>query len=152
MKRFYLALLCVLFLILVMGGAASHRIPEGCREYYRPDKIVSVGDRAIKAEVADSEKEQEQGLSGRACIGENQGMLFVFSEPGYYNFWMKDMNFPIDIVWIDSDKKVIEVTDNIQPSTYPDTFTSGRQPQYVLELKAGHASELGITSGSRLSF
>lgn len=144
------AILAVLLLIVLI--ARSYQLPDDCRQYYRHDATIHIAGSAIKTEIADSDQELEKGLSGRICIGENEGMLFVFKEPGYYNFWMKDMKFPIDIVWVDANKRVIEVTDNIQPSTYPDTFISTRRPQYVLELKAGQAAKLGITSGKTLDF
>lgn len=137
---------------MVVGFAYSQRSADGCREYYRPDKVVTANKTDIKTQLANDGYEHEKGLSGKACIGDNQAMLFVFDRPGYYNFWMKDMKFPIDIVWVGADKKIIEVTDNIQPSTYPDTFASNGAPKYVLEVGAGRAAELGLSAGKSLKF
>ena len=138
--------LALVGLVFILG-------PEpGCGENYRKDKVISLAQNDVEVEVADEPKEQQIGLSGRKCISYNQGMLFIFNEPGYYNFWMKDMRFPIDIVWIDNNRRIIEVTDNIQPSTYPDTFTSNQAPRYVLEVGAGRAAELGLSVGTKLDF
>lgn len=145
-------LVSFLVLIFVVILASASQLPKVCNEIYRHDKTISTEKHDLKVELADSPKELDEGLSGRKCIGESQAMLFVFDRPGYYNFWMKEMKFPIDIVWIDSTKKIIEVTDNIQPSTYPDSFTSNQPPQYVLEVQAGRAAELGLSAGKALNF
>lgn len=149
-KTGILASLLVLALVVVIAG--SYTPPNDCNEKYQQDKTLSSESHDIKVEVASSDKQLEKGLSGRKCIADNQGMLFVFDSPGYYNFWMKDMNFPIDIVWVDENKRIIEVTDNVQPSTYPDTFTSNQPPSYVLEVGAGRAGQLGLFSGVKLDF
>lgn len=142
----------MIILAAVIFTARVHRITVDCSETYRRDKTMQIDGHLLSLEVAASQAEQEKGLSDRRCIGQNQAMLFSFDSPGYYNFWMKDMRFPIDFVWISQAKMVIEVTDNVQPSTYPDTFTSNLPPQYVLELPAGRAAELGFTAGELLHF
>lgn len=139
----------VVVLALIFGLSQE---PDGCAESYRADKMIYLSREKISAEVADSADEQQRGLSDRACIGANQGMLFEFPRPGYYNFWMKDMQFPIDIVWMDDKKRVVEVAAKVQPSTFPDTFAATESSQYVLELAAGRAAELGITPGVVLEF
>jgi uncharacterized membrane protein (UPF0127 family) len=84
----------------------------------------------------------------------NQAMLFAFKQPGQYAFWMKDMKFPIDMVWIGADSKVVGYYNNISPSTYPDKFENetSRPAKYVLEIKALRAKELGIKLGTPVSF
>jgi hypothetical protein len=71
--------------------------PQDCQSVYRRDTTVKVTNNYIDAEVASNDTQKELGLSNRTCIGVNQGMLFVFDKPGKYDFWMKDMKFPIDI-------------------------------------------------------
>jgi uncharacterized membrane protein (UPF0127 family) len=123
-----------------------------CTVPYRHDATVKVGDNSINAEVAKDTAQQETGLGGRTCIGAEQGMLFAFSKPGQYDFWMKDMKFPIDIVWINENKMVVDVTPQIAPNTYPKTFTSSKPAEYILELGAGRAQQLNITEGTILQF
>ena len=107
----------------------------------------------IKAEVVDTPEEKAQGLSDRPCIEADRGMLFVFDKPGQYPFWMKDMKFPIDIVWISSDKKVVKVEANVSPSTYPMLFKNDNElAQYVLELQAIRAKDLNIELGTPVNF
>jgi uncharacterized membrane protein (UPF0127 family) len=127
-------------------------LTQDCSAVYRHDLTISGSKAKIEAEVAKTEAAQEKGLGGRPCIGEDQGMLFVFNSPDYYRFWMKDMKFSIDIVWIDKNKEIIDVDHNIAPSTYPSDFAPLKPAQYVLELKAGQAEKLNFNEGMRLKF
>jgi uncharacterized membrane protein (UPF0127 family) len=126
--------------------------PANCKTPYVHDTTVKIGDNQINAEVADNDAEKEKGLAGRSCIGANQGMLFIFKEPGKYDFWMKDMKFPIDIIWLNENKQVVKVAPNVSPATYPKTFSSDIPSMYVLELHADTAQQLNITDGVQLQF
>ncbi|HVS78959.1 MAG TPA: DUF192 domain-containing protein [Candidatus Saccharimonadales bacterium] len=141
-------LLIVLVVILSMGYSASR---SACGDY-RTDKVVKTGNQRIDAEVAYTPTQMQEGLGGRQCIASDQGMLFEFSQPGRYDFWMKDMRFSIDMVWINSAKQVVYIQPDVSPATYPQTFVSVRPAQYVLELKASRAAQLGLHNGSRLNF
>jgi len=125
----------------------------GCSENYRADRTIKIGSQSIKTEVAQTAREREKGLSGRACITDDQGMVFTFEKPGHYSFWMKDMNFPIDIIWIGADRLVVGIEKDVLPSTYPDSFINKDKPaQYVLELKSGRADGLGLNLGTKVNF
>lgn len=106
----------------------------------------------IKAEVLDSSDERIIGLSGRDSLGVNQAALFVFSSPDNYGIWMKDMKFPIDIVWLNSNRKIVTIRKNVQPSTYPMVFYPDETSQFIIELAANRASSLGIKVGQTLSW
>jgi uncharacterized membrane protein (UPF0127 family) len=126
--------------------------PNTCKTAYRHDITIQAGDNLISAEVPENGQKKEIGLGGRSCIGADEGMLFVFSQPGQPNFWMKDMKFPIDIVWIDENKIVTKVNTNVAASTYPKTFSSNAPSKYVLELRANRAGPLNIAEGTDLKF
>jgi uncharacterized membrane protein (UPF0127 family) len=126
--------------------------PGSCNVSYRHDTVVSTSTDSIVAEVAQTSEQQEKGLGGRACIGMGQGMLFAFDKPDFYQFWMKDMKFPIDMVWISENKTVNSVSANVLPSTYPRTFTSKSESKYVLELQANRAKSLNLAQGTQLKF
>lgn len=113
---------------------------------------VTLGGMKIKAEVALSPKDQEKGLSGRNGLKEDEGMLFVFNDPGKYDFWMKDMKFPIDIIWISEDKKIIDITKNILPESYPAVFKPASSARYVLEVNAGFSDTSEIKIGDYAEF
>lgn len=106
----------------------------------------------ILVRVADTEKTRMQGLSGVEQLGITEGMWFVFPQVGYYAFWMKDMNFPIDIIWIDENFIIIDRVVNVSPDTYPKTFTSSGPVKYVLEIPAGTADLHGFTIGELVIF
>ena len=118
---------------------------ESLRKFNAPDGV-------IYSHVARTPATRERGLSGTASLDVDEGMLFIFPEPGMYAFWMKDMNFSIDIVWITSDRRVIGVTENVSPETYPETFGPSKNVQFVLEVPAGSAEKFGLKTGSVVSF
>ncbi len=111
--------------------------------------------------MADTEALREQGLSGRASLAPNTGMLFVFEHRGDWGIWMKVMHFAIDIVFIGdtSDPKVgsvVAVYEDVSPDTYhqtpPKIFYPPLAVPYVLELPAGWAAAHGVKEGSRVNF
>ena len=106
----------------------------------------------IDAIVATSSQDQEKGLGRRISMPPTQGMIFVFATEGSYGFWMKDMHFPLDMVWIDQNQMVVGVTAAISPSTYPNIILPPSPILYVLELNSGYANRFGITSGTKLEF
>lgn len=86
-------------------------------------------------------------MGGREKLPENSGMLFVFEKQDYYSFWMKDMLFPIDIIWIDKNKKIIDITHNAKPESYPKTFKPRFSAHYVLEVNSGWAEAAQVMIG-----
>ena len=106
----------------------------------------------LNVEVASTPEAQAQGLSGRTGLAENKGMLFVFAEPGQYAFWMKDMNFPIDMIWINENFKVIYIQKNAEPASYPETFGPAVNAKYVLEVVAGFADKNNLKEGDSALF
>ena len=107
----------------------------------------------ITIEFARSAADRQKGLSGREELSASDGMLFVFEESGMRNcFWMKDMNFAIDMIWMDDNKKVLNVQSHVAPETYPESFCPEGDAKYGLEVKAGQAEKLGIKNGETLRF
>src|SRR3989338_4036642 len=105
--------------------------------------FIAVGD------VADTDAKRAQGLSGRESMAENYGILFVFEEPAQYSFWMKDMKFPLDFLWI-RDGKIIEITQNVPPPALgeqPQTIAPRVPIDMVLEVNAGWAQAHNISQG-----
>ena len=108
---------------------------------------VKIGGKSITVEIADSPEERTQGLSGRTSLPKNHGILFVFDEAKKYPFWMKDMKFPIDIIWI-NDGGVVDITLHANPEIYNNsslTIYKPKEPaQYVLEVNANYTLENNI--------
>ena len=145
------AVVAAAVLIAFLGYSQKDNPAQKCGPY-RNDKAVSIGTGKLKSEVVSTQADRAQGLSGRPCIEAGQGMLFVFEKPGKYPFWMKDMKFSIDIVWMDANKRVIGLDTNVSPSTYPDLFVSKEPAQYVLEVQANHSKDLKVELGTPVSF
>ncbi len=113
---------------------------------------ITVGEAKLVAGIADTEAERAQGLSGRSELAQDEGLLFIFPNPGIYGFWMKDMRFAIDILWFDADKRLVGISRQIDPSTYPQSFAPQAPAQYVLEVPAGYAEAKNIKLGDQLTF
>lgn len=117
----------------------------------RKSTKVFVNGQTISVMVAKTDKEKQLGLSGRNKIGENQGMLFIFDTPNYYSFWMKEMKFPIDIIYINGNK-ITTVVENAKPPLSANDNLAIYQPSEksdkVLELNAGSADKLKIKTGA----
>lgn len=149
LKNLRLVLAVVIVLSAVLAALALDQPSCGT---YRNDKTITIHSTKIDAEVVQTDAARAKGLSGRQCIEPNRGMLFVFGKPGQYPFWMKDMKFPIDILWLDENQKAVHIEQNLAPSTYPTTYTSAEPALFVLELQAGRAKELNITRGTPINF
>jgi hypothetical protein len=107
---------------------------------------VKVSGKVINVYLAQTPEEQSNGLSGWEKLSENQGMLFVFKDKRYRDFWMQNMKFPIDIIWINDDK-IVDITKNASiPSNLNNIplFHSIEEVNYVLEVKAGYADDNNI--------
>ena len=82
----------------------------------------------------------------------DEGMLFVFNHTGKYPFWMKDMNFPIDIIWIGEDLRVVYIKKDAKPESYPETFTPNQDAKYVLEVFSSFSEKNNLKEGDRVKF
>ncbi len=112
---------------------------------------VIIGNTVIEVEVAKTALAREQGLSRREKLEENKGMLFVFDKKDYHSFWMREMNFPIDIIWI-ADDKIVDIAHNV-PSTvsqFLKTYQPKEPVNFVLEVNAGFSESHGIKVGNKV--
>lgn len=114
--------------------------------YDYPKMSVKIGNSYYTLYVADTVKRREQGLSGSTVLKKNEGMLFSFYEPNFYGFWMKDMKFPVDIIYI-SGAVVVDIKENVLPDSYPETFFGKLPYDKVVELNAGESKKNGIAAG-----
>ena|SRR3989344_1730921 len=117
----------------------------------RKSTKVLVNGQTISVVIAKTDKEKQVGLSGKDKIGENQGMLFIFDKPDYYSFWMKEMEFSIDIIYINGNKITTIVENAKPPSSVNDNlaiYQPSEKSDKVLELNAGSADKLKIKKGT----
>lgn len=121
--------------------------PEPREERISPTRSIVLNGREIRVAVADTPLLRERGLSGYSRLESDEGMLFVFEGDGRFGFWMKDMLFPIDILWLDAAGSIVHIENNVRPESYPSSFTPDSPARYVLELRAGSVKEYDIRIG-----
>lgn len=111
---------------------------------------VTINSTTFRVEIAKTQKERVEGLSGREGLPANTGMLFQFENPSYYSFWMRGMKFPLDIIYI-LDDKVVAVFEDLPPASpnddNPIQYGSNIIADSVLEINAGEAKKNNIKVG-----
>ncbi len=144
------AIVAIIVVCIVAYVTVSFYKRHYCSADVSSAERLFINNNELTVLVADTEALRTQGLSGTDRVPYD-GMLFVFPAQTTPAFWMKDMRYPIDIVWIKNDHTVLSVLLNVDPKTYPQSFTPTSPIRFVLELPAGNASQLGITSGTLIS-
>lgn len=141
-KKLFLKLFILGCLIVVAAAAGTRQAPS----------LLKLGLFSFEYETARTQAEQEKGLSDRTSLPKNHAMVFAFDRPAIQCFWMKDMNFPIDMIWLDTNKTIVHIEQNIQPNTYPHAFCPHSPAKYVIEVNANISAEAGIKVGDHVSF
>lgn len=116
-------------------------------------KYVTVDDVIIPVDISDTDRLREKGLSGRLSLAPNEGMFFIFPKEHRYSFWMPDMHFPIDMVWI-TDGKIVDITANVSNEFDPHNpkYYRPKVPvKYVLEVNAGFMERHGLGIGDSVN-
>jgi len=142
--RLILGVVVVLLLVLIISAAIisnKERSPQ-----------ISIGDTKFNIVVASTDQEKQIGLSDTEVLGENDGMLFVFDKADFYSFWMRNMKFPIDIIYLNGDT-VTTVIKNASPSANNEnlvTYQPTKESDRVFEVNAGVADKYNIKEGTTL--
>jgi uncharacterized membrane protein (UPF0127 family) len=149
---YFLIFVAVFFVALYGYKCTSTKV---CQTFFlesvvRHDEQIKLPNGTVSVEVVDTTASREQGLSGRKGLGSNEGMLFAFDLPGRYGFWMKDMLFPIDMIWFNENGVVVNVVENVKPEDFPATYINQAPASYVLEIGANKAREYGVFLGSKV--
>lgn len=110
---------------------------------------VCFKENCFEVELAVTSQQRQRGLMHRQELGEGKGMLFIFEKESFQSFWMKDTLIPLDIIWMDSNKKIIFISKNAQPCErlICESVGSAGNTKYVLELKAGVCDKIGLQVG-----
>jgi len=123
---------------------------------------VIVNGFELTADIAITDDEKTKGLAIKDNLKENESMLFVYEQPTRLGFWMKDMKFPIDIIWLDSNGTVVHIEHNLQPCVSIlntgssilncPTYTPDKDSLYVLETIAGFSQKHDVKIGTNIDF
>lgn len=130
-----------LFLFAAVLLSAQSKLPRG--------RAIFADGAAVALEIADTEPIRQRGLMFRAHLAPNEGMIFVFPEPGDYPFWMKNTLIPLDMIWLDGRRRIVAIARSVPPckadpcpSYPPDAIAS-----YVIEVVSGFARQHGVAVG-----
>ncbi len=165
-KKVILPLLLVIIFITVAGifyrkNQGLSPLPFNSTKTSTPQEIktVKIGDTSVRVKVAQTDTERQKGLSGRSSLEKNEGMLFVINNKATPTFWMKDMKFAIDIIWILSSSgdvkngKIIQIDKNAlapPPGTSDNKlklYSPKSAVDYVLEVNSGYSDLNNIKVG-----
>ena len=133
----------IMLMVLIWPNASHAQGALVCK-----DKIC------VAVEVVSSLEDMKRGLQGREGLKPNHGMLFNFDYEDYQRFWMKDMKFSIDIIWIDSQKKIVTIAPSKAACTQDpcEVYSSTLKAKYVLEVPAGFTKKHKFRQGDQLVF
>lgn len=128
----------VLLILVIFNGCALAQVPQVC---FQKD--------CIAVTVTSTEEEMIKGLSWHKPLKSKDGMLFIFDKEGKYSFWMNDMKFNLDILWLNKTGKVVYIMENLPPCTHDSCpkYSSSDPAQYVLETSSGYVKEHHIKIG-----
>ena len=150
MSRRQGAVLLIAFVLAVGSVWLRSSIPFTQPALTPMERTISFGTTTIAVEVVDTPETMERGLSGRPSLEEGRGMLFVYSEDVFPRFWMKDMHFSLDILFLAHDGTIVALHHNVTPQTYPQAFGTRVAARYVLEVPAGYTERHGLAEGGKI--
>lgn len=110
-----------------------------------------VRDISVAVTIADSPEERSAGLGGVKELPANEGKLFIFGREGNYGFWMKNTLIPLDIIWINDNRKIVHIEENVKPDSYPTSYGSPVPARFVLEVNAFFVSTHKINLGDAVT-
>ena len=141
--KFPVLILGILIVLIIAFLLFSYSLPK--------TPSAEINGHVFSLYLAQTSREQSVGLAKYKKIDMNQGMLFLFPKPDYYSFWMKNMQFPIDIIFI-SNNKVVDVFYNVplSPNENLSTYTTKTKADKVLEINAGLVKKYGIKVGTEV--
>jgi uncharacterized protein len=126
----------------------------GCLPTQRQNQVCFDDNQCIDVEIAQTQGERQRGLQFRRFLKSDEGMLFIFDTSGRHSFWMKNTWIPLDVIWMDDERRIVYIEHNVPPCDIdpcpryaPDKFAF-----YVLEINAGVANRLGIQLDQRAEF
>lgn len=135
----------LLLVITVLSQAVS--------AYFSPPKaVMHLANARFEIRIADNDRTRIKGLSDTPDLPADEAMVFIFDNDSRHAIWMKDMNYPIDIVWLNSSRKVIDFVTNVPPDSYPKVFLPKEPARYVVELRSGTVKQKGIKAGQEAIF
>lgn len=120
------------------------------RVIYPKTQDLKIAKITVQASVAKTWAERIKGLSNTPYLPEEVVKLFVFDSLGEHSIWMKDMNYAIDIIWVDAENKIVDIKENATPESFPEAFSPKKDALYVIETKVGFVAKNNIKIGDEV--
>jgi len=141
--------------VLCLSAAGCGDGAATADDYYTKPVVFPNGTR-IRAELAMHPKDVMRGMKYRDTLARDRGMLFFHGEPGFYPYWMYEVKVPLDMIWMDKDRKIVQIVHKAPPCPGPPdkcmSYGGQFSATYILELPAGTAAENGLRPGMILEF
>lgn len=131
--------------------ATSSENTENWREYYPVTVPIVIKETVVLASVADTLSERIRGLSETPYLPEGVVKLFAFGTAGSHSIWMKDMKYPLDIIWAAENGEIVHIEENVSPDSFPDSFSSPTPAWFVIEANAGFVASSSIAVGDKVT-
>lgn len=143
------SLILNLFIILTINCQK-----ETLENSYKWPEVIFPGGKSVKVEIAKTEEERALGLMFRHSLPEGRGMLFIFEKEDFQSFWMKNCFFPLDLIFIDKNNKIVDIKENFEPCKEDPcpTYKSKEKAIYVLEVQGGFVKNNNIRTGIEVKF
>lgn len=153
-KHFILALVIVFGLAALVFGsfglfAKLYETGQAPLSYKQTEIVFK--NTVVRADVSDTNALRVRGLSGRANLPDGSGMWFAYEKEGDHSIWMKEMNFPLDILWFDRNFRLVAVKENAIPESFPEAFVSATPSLFVLEVSAGFVQKYQVAAGDTVT-
>lgn len=150
--KLIIGLIVLLLVIVVASRYSSTYFTDGILPFMRTS-TATVNKQTFKLYLANSDKDRMIGLSEKSSMPQDYGMLFEFEKADYYPFWMKNMKFPIDIIFI-KDNKIVTIYQNLQPPASAEDSLPILKPESeankVLEINAGLSQKYNLKKGDEV--
>ena len=147
MKKKLLLSILIIFVIISIFVYRDNQQPNLFPAYKQ--SRVHIGNSEYRLYHADDDEKRAQGLSNTEKLPADQGIMFVFASKEKYSFWMKDMKYSLDFIFLDNNV-VVDIYEDIRPDSYPNIISPRRPVNKVIELNAGEIKKAGITIGDKL--
>lgn len=144
---FAIVLIALIIIFLISISIAKYQTPNFVK--------VKIGDAEVNAEIADTQIKQMRGLMFRESLEKDNGMLFVFDSESKHGIWMMNMSIPLDVIWMDKNKKVVHIEEGVKPCdalAVCQVYQPLQPAKYVLEVNSGYAKKHGIKFGTVANF
>ncbi|MDE1811407.1 MAG: DUF192 domain-containing protein [Thaumarchaeota archaeon] len=144
---------------VIIGIVGVLTIPADSKleEVKFPMGTIKIDDKVLTVQIAETDAQKVRGLMFQNELPDDQGMIFVFSQAQVVPIWMLNMQFPLDIIWFDSNGNVIHIEKNVQPcksaletATCTVQNADGKMAKYVLEVTGGFTDKFHITESSKM--